>query len=79
MLPQLLERLVGEPLHRGLVGDVRGDPDPVREGGGRLLGALQVCDDDPRALARETLGERPADPLGRPRDDRDLAVERAHD
>ena len=79
MLPQLLERLVDEALHGTLVGDVRGDPDPVRERGGRLLGALQVGDDDPRALAREALRERPADPLGRPRDDRDLAVERAHD
>ena len=35
-----------------LVGDVDREPDAVREGGGRLLGALQVGDDDARALAR---------------------------
>ena len=72
-----LDDLVDQPLHVGLVRDVGGDADAVRERRGRLLGAVQVGDDDARALRRQALGDRAADALRRAGDDRDLAVEAA--
>ena len=59
--------LVDERLDRRLVGDVGRQPDPVRERLGRGLGALEVGDDDARALGREAVGDRVADPLRRRR------------
>ena len=44
----------------------------------RLVGAVQVGDDDARALGGEPVGDRAADALRRAGDDRDLAVEAAH-
>ncbi len=76
--PQRSSAVVRELLDGGLVGDVGGDPDSLGERGGGLLRALEVGDDDPRALARESLCERPADPLCGSGDERDLAVEGAH-
>ena len=61
-----------------LVRDVGGEPDPSGKRGCRLLGALQVGDDDACALGREAVGDRVPDPLRCAGDDRDLAVERAH-
>ena len=48
-----LERLRDHPVDRGLVGDVDGQADAARVGRGSRVGALQVGDDDPRALRRE--------------------------
>ena len=74
-----LDGLVDQALHRRLVGDVdgRGRRLAGTRGCG-LLGALQVGDDDARALVGEPVGDRAADPLRRAGDDRDLAVERPH-
>ena len=66
---------VGERRDGGLVGDVDGEADPVREELGRGFGPVQVGHDDARALGREPVGDREPDALSCSRDDRDLAVE----
>ncbi len=73
-----LDRLHGHPLDLGLLGNVDGESDTAGIRLGGTLGALQVGDDDPRALCREAVRDRLADPLGRARDERDLPLERAH-
>ena len=64
-----LERLLDHRGHVLLRRDVRTDA---------AFGRVQVGDDDRRALRLEPRHDRSADPLRAARDDRDLAVERAH-
>ncbi len=69
-----LDDLGGHPLDVLLRGDVAVSPTP--SGTRRsLLGALQVGDDDPRALGGEPVGDRVPDALRAAGDERDLAVE----
>ncbi len=53
-------------------------PTPPSYEARRFLRAAQVGDDDPRALGREPVRDRAADPLRRPGDDATLPSERAH-
>ena len=53
-------------------------PTPSGNAAAASSAPLEVGDDDARALAREPVGDRAADALRGAGDDRDLAVERAH-
>src|SRR5215212_11134774 len=76
--PAARDRLVDHPPDVILARDVDGEAYAVGERAGGLLRPGEVGDDDACAVARETLGDRAADPLRRARDDGDLPVERAH-
>ena len=76
-----LERLPYDLLDLLLVGDVTLDKDRVAALAADLVGGLAsrflapIDDDDPRALAREHLGDPLADSCGRTRDDRDFVLQ----
>ncbi len=73
--PQARERLLDHPSHLRLHRHVGREPDAVRELRSRLLGALEIRDDDARALAGEPARDRQPDALRAAGDDRHLALE----
>ena len=74
--PYLLERAGGHGLGVGLAGDVDPQAEAAELRGG-LLGALEVGDDDRRALLVQPLRDRAADSLRAARDDDD-AIGKPH-
>jgi hypothetical protein len=76
-----VDRRLHESVGRALGREVaRVDGRLAVDGIRRLLGdvAVEVVEDDLRAVLAEQLGGRPADPPGAPGDDRDLVVQDCH-